>query len=128
VIKGFFTVSVLAFGGLCLAGCSTVAPVPVQTTQTAFDGAHQDAGILEVRRSPDGKQIGLRVTAFYMAKLRDRVSRFGARLSPPVTLDTIMAEVNLMPDVPGRGETWFVPNSVQVIDAQLAQLERDQPK
>ena len=121
--------TVLIILAVMLAACNTVAPVPVVAHSTAYDGSFGDAGILEVRKDADGKQIGLRVTGFYMGTLRDRVKRFGARLSPAVTLDNYLpASVHFMPDVPGRGETWFVPNSVQVIDAKLAQFERDTPK
>jgi hypothetical protein len=121
--------TILIFMAVILAACNTVAPVPVAAHSTAYDGSFGDAGILNVEKAVNGQQIGLRVTAFYMSTLRARVQKFGSRLTPAVTLDNYLpASVHFMPDVPGRGETWFVPNSVQDIDAKLAQFERDTPK
>ena len=114
---------------LAFSGCSTVAPVNVAPpSQIAFDGPYQDAGILNVEKAVDGRQIGLRVTAFYVSKYRERVKRFGSRLSPTLTLDNCMDGTHFMPDVPGRGETWFVPDALQFANSQMAVFERNAPK
>ena len=83
-------------------GCSTVTPAHVTPAghSVAFDGPWQDAGIpdaLNPVKAANGQQIGLRVTQFYMDALKSRVAKYGARLTPPLTLANYLAGSHQMP-------------------------------
>ena len=123
--------TLLLIAAFALAGCSTVTPVPVAAHSVAFDGSYADAGVptaLNPVKAANGAVIGWRVTAFWVTTFEARLTRFGARLTPPMTVASYRAVARQMPDAPPYGATWFVSDALMDADAKLAQIERDTPK
>ena len=123
------TFATLLFMGLTLTGCHTIAPRPVlPPVLAAYDGSFADAGVpaaVNPIRASNGSVIGWRVTAFWLVAYKARVAQWGKDLVPAMTAGNCLAGIYQMPDLPGRGPTWFVPNAAQAADGDMAALARN---
>ena len=126
IIMALILTALIMLAGALFGGCSTIAPADVpETGDIAWDGSFHDGGIVAQLKDTAGHQTGLRVTQFWIDQFKARVATWGKDLVPPLTAANCLAGTFAMPDVPGRGPTFFVPNSTQAADAKLARRQKN---
>lgn len=99
------------FGGIILDGCSTVAPVPIESNSIAIDGNHATAGILG--RTKDGSWV---VDDFFIANFNRLQVKFGKQLNIKILLKgTLKLTGQTMED---HGITKPIPSGATIVTGQ----------
>lgn len=90
----------LLFFTLLMAGCGTVIPDPVVSSQPSYDGADQNSGIVEVAAG------GYYVTPHFRDRYAALAKELGKKFTPEADVDRDVVKSDVLSQ--GGAPTWFI--------------------